>query len=56
MKKRIFLFTVIYTIVYATIYFILDKSNLTLLTWVKELSMLIITLGIITSIYLMIKN
>ena len=56
MKKRIFLFTVIYTIIYATIYFILDKFNLTLLTWVKELSMLIITLGIITSIYLMIKN
>lgn len=47
-KKSILLYTIIYLIIYVTLYFILKAFNLTFLAWVKNISILAISIGTIT--------
>ena len=46
-KKSILLYTSIYLVVYVALYFILKTFNLTFLVWVKNISILIISIGTI---------
>lgn len=56
MDKKIFIFTVVYAIIYAILYYILEKFNLTFLVWIKQLSLIIISLGIVIFTFIVIKN
>ena len=46
-KKSILLYTIIYLIIYVTLYFILKAFNLTFLAWIKNISILAISIGTI---------
>lgn len=48
--KKFFLFTLIYLIIYVIIYFILKIFNLTFLRWIKNISIIVISLGAISGL------
>lgn len=56
MEKKVFIFTAIYASIYAILYYILGKFNLTFLVWIKQLSLVAISLGIIIFTFLIIRN
>lgn len=55
-KKSIFLFTLIYLIIYATIFFTLKAFNLTFLVWIKNISIIIISIGTISGLIQIVRR
>ena len=55
-KKSIFLFILMYLIIYATIFFTLKAFNLTFLVWIKNISIIIISIGTISGLIQIVRS
>ena len=55
-KKNILLFILIYLITYVTLFFVLKAFGLTFLVWIKNISVIIISIGTIVGLIQIVRN